>query len=83
MSSGFTLYRLLDSKAFTARRMMGARTLIDGASWRAYFESLPAYVAGASTHAERAACDCDASPENSQGALARSAVAAARSGAIS
>jgi excisionase family DNA binding protein len=51
-----TTYRLLQAKAFKARRM-GSRTLIDGASWRAYFTTLPDYVAGASmpnaTHATK------------------------------
>jgi excisionase family DNA binding protein len=41
------IYRLLAAKAFTARRM-GPRTLIDAASWRTYFASLPDYVPGAS-----------------------------------
>jgi excisionase family DNA binding protein len=42
-----TIYRLLKAKAFTARRM-GARTLIDAASWRTYFLSLPDYIPGVS-----------------------------------
>src|ERR1700686_2452314 len=42
-----TIYRLLAAQAFTARRM-GARTLIDGKSWRAYFTGLPEYIPGAS-----------------------------------
>jgi excisionase family DNA binding protein len=42
-----TIYRLLADKAFRARRS-GGRTLIDWASWRAYFTSLPDYVPGAS-----------------------------------
>ncbi len=44
-----TIYRLLEAKAFKARHSAsGARTLIDYASWRAYFKSLPEYVPGAS-----------------------------------
>jgi len=35
-----SIYHLLERKAIKARRC-GSRTLIDGASWRAYFESLP------------------------------------------
>lgn len=42
-----TIYRLLASGAITSRRDR-ARTLIDGASLRAYYASLPAYVPGAS-----------------------------------
>ena len=42
-----SIYRLLESNAFKARRS-GARTLIDHASWRAYFLSLPDYIPGAS-----------------------------------
>jgi hypothetical protein len=42
-----SIYRLLAAKRFTARRD-GPRTLIDYASWRTYFLSLPAYVPGAS-----------------------------------
>ncbi len=42
-----SIYRLLGRKAITARRD-GARTLIDYASWHAYFTSLPEYVPGAS-----------------------------------
>ena len=40
------IYRLLERGAFNARRC-GARTLIDAASWRNYFSSLPAYEPGA------------------------------------
>jgi excisionase family DNA binding protein len=42
-----SIYRLLGRKAITARRD-GARTLIDYASWRTYFKSLPDYIPGAS-----------------------------------
>lgn len=42
-----TIYRLLERGEFTARRC-GARTLIDAASWRTYFLTLPAYEPGAS-----------------------------------
>jgi excisionase family DNA binding protein len=42
-----SIYRLLESNAFKARRS-GARTLIDHDSWRAYFLSLPDYIPGAS-----------------------------------
>jgi excisionase family DNA binding protein len=42
-----TIYRLLARRAFKARRD-GARTLIDAATWRTYFLSLPDYVPGAS-----------------------------------
>jgi hypothetical protein len=42
-----SIYRLLAAEAFKARRC-GSRTLIDGASFRAYFLSLPDYVPGAS-----------------------------------
>jgi excisionase family DNA binding protein len=43
--SSRTIYRLLAAGAFTARRM-GARTLIDAASWRNYFSTLPEYTSG-------------------------------------
>jgi hypothetical protein len=42
-----TIYRHLEDKLFTARRD-GSRTLIDHASWRTYFLSLPEYIPGAS-----------------------------------
>ncbi len=42
-----TIYRLLNAGAITGCRD-GARTLIDGASIRAYRTTLPAYVPGAS-----------------------------------
>jgi excisionase family DNA binding protein len=42
-----TIYRLLNAGHITARRD-GARTLIDGASIRAYQKTLPAYVPGVS-----------------------------------
>jgi hypothetical protein len=38
-------YRLLAAKAIIGRRK-GSRTLIDGASLRAYYKSLPDYVPG-------------------------------------
>jgi excisionase family DNA binding protein len=38
-----TLYRLLADGRITGRRM-GSRTLVDGASVRSYYESLPKYV---------------------------------------
>jgi hypothetical protein len=44
-----SIYRLLEAKAFKARRSIsGARTLIDYASLKAYFLSLPEYIPGAS-----------------------------------
>jgi len=44
-----SIYRLLEAKAFKARRSVsGARTLIDYASLKAYFTSLPEYISGAS-----------------------------------
>jgi excisionase family DNA binding protein len=41
-----TIYRLLAAGTITGKRA-GARTLIDGASLRAYIASLPAYTPGA------------------------------------
>jgi excisionase family DNA binding protein len=41
------IYRLLAAGAITGRRTAG-RTLIDGASLRAYYGGLPAYVPGVS-----------------------------------
>jgi excisionase family DNA binding protein len=41
-----TIYQLLADKAITGHRSDG-RTLIDGASLRAYYASLPDYVPGA------------------------------------
>lgn len=40
-----TIYRLLASGTLKGKRS-GSRTLIDGASVRAYYKSLPDYVAG-------------------------------------
>jgi hypothetical protein len=40
-----SIYRMLAAGTITGRRD-GARTLIDGASIRAYYASLPAYVPG-------------------------------------
>jgi hypothetical protein len=42
-----TIYRMLDAGTIIGRRD-GARTLIDGASIRTHYASLPAYVPGAS-----------------------------------
>jgi len=42
-----TIYRMLAAGTITGRRD-GAKTLIDGASLRAHWRSLPTYVAGAS-----------------------------------
>jgi excisionase family DNA binding protein len=55
-----TIYTLLADKLITARQTPGkGRTLVDGDSLRAYYRSLPAYVAGASMpnapHRRRAA----------------------------
>jgi excisionase family DNA binding protein len=40
-----TIYRLLAAGTLTGKRS-GGRTLIDGASVRAYYKSLPEYAAG-------------------------------------
>lgn len=44
-----TIYRLLEAKAFIARRSeSGARTLIDFPSLKTYLTKLPEYIPGAS-----------------------------------